>query len=274
MENGAGILKLRWSKRLYQSGLIGILVCLLLLPLGAEEESHKEAKKYSSSTSFSCVLVKGNSQEFTFSFDTEQNLKFIRNSFNLKAGLIYSHSDKELRSEVLYSHLKYGRRLNSRAFLLLLLRTERNKLAGYNYRFSFTGGGGYSWLKTNRVEISSEASFGWSSENNTKVISLLSSEDELYPKEVKITSSFLASFISSKLTAEISSSARLVCQPSVFINMSRLRDYRLDSYLALSVSISRYFALKSSIKIIYYHQPVTGYKNMDSFFLSSIVLKI
>jgi len=85
MENGAGILKLRWSKRLYQSGLIGILVCLLLLPLEAEEESHKEAKKYSSSTSFSCVLVKGNSQEFTFSFDTEQNLKFIRNSFNLKA---------------------------------------------------------------------------------------------------------------------------------------------------------------------------------------------
>ncbi len=274
MEKGADILKLIRLKRLYQSGLIGILVCLLLLPLGAEEKSGKEAKKYSSSTSFSCVLVKGNSQEFTFSFDTDQNLKFIKDIFNLKASLIYSHSDKKLRSEVLYSHLKYGRRLNSRAFLLLLLRTERNKMAGYNYRFSFTGGGGYSWLKTNRVEISSEASFGWSSENSTGVISFLNSEDELYPKEVQITSSFLASFISSKLIAEISSSTRLIWQPSMFINMSRLKDYRLDSYLALSVSISHYFALKTSIKIIYYHQPVTGYKNMDSFFLSSIVLKI
>lgn len=267
-------MKFKWPEKLYQYGLIGILVYLLIVPLRAGEKSNKEAKKYSSSTGFSCVLIKGNSQEFTFSFDTEQNLKLKKNGFNLKASLIYSNSDEELRSEILYSHLKYGRELNSKAFLLLLLRAERNKLAGYKYRFSFTGGGGYTWISTNRMEISSEASFGWSSENNTRVISLLSSEDELHPEEVQITSSFLATFISSKLTAEISSSARLVCLSSIFVNMSKLRDYRLNSSLAISVSISRYFALKSSLQIIYYHHPVAGYKNMDSFFLSSLVLKI
>lgn len=251
-----------------------MLINGLFLPVKAEKEGEKKEKKYYSSTSLSCVLTRGNNKDFSFSFDTEQNFDLKKHRLNLKASLIYSHKNNERKSEIYYSHLKYEREVNSKAYLLLLLRADRNKLAGYNFRFAFSGGGGYIWFKRKKLEISSEGVIGWSSENNLERLLSGNMESEPINGQKSITSSFLSSMISSKLIYDISSTAQLVHQESLFLNMGDWKDYRLNSYTSLSASISRFFALKTSIQLIYEHSPVPGFKNTDFYLLSSIVIKI
>lgn len=262
------------KNRIFHFSLLLILIHGLFLPVKAEKEGEGRKIKYFSSTSFSCVLTGGNNKYFSISFDTEQNLDLKRHRLNLKASLIHSRTDNERKSEIYYSHLKYERELNSKAYLLLLLRADRNKLAGYNSRFAFSGGGGYMWLKRKKLELSSEGVIGWSSENNIERLLLGNMDGQSFIGEKSASSSFFSSLISGKLIYNLSSTAQLVHQGSFFLSLADWKDVRLNSYTSLSVSISRYFALKTSFQIIYEHSPVPGYKNTDFFLLSSIVIKI
>jgi len=259
-----------------QSVFFNLLIFLFLLPLSAAEGTEEKAKekKYNSSTSFSLVLTRGNNKDFSFSFDTEQNLRLGKNKLNLKGSIIYSSSNNQKKSEIYYSHLKYDREISSRAYLLGLVRAERNKLAGYNFRFSLSTGAGYTWIKREKIEISSEGSFGWSRENNSEKIVLELIDDVPSFTERLFSESFLSSIISSKLVYNISAAAQLVHQEILFLNLGDFEDYRLNSYSSISASISRNFALKTSIQIVYEHKPVPGHKNTDLFLLSSIVIKI
>jgi len=254
----------RLRKNFYKANqivLFILLVGLFFLPLKADkgsEEKEKE-KKYQSSTSFSLVLTRGNNKEFSFSFDTDQNLQLGKNKLNLKGSIIYSNSNSQKKSEIYYSHLKYDRKINSRAYLLGLVRAERNKLAGYNFRFAFSAGAGYTWLQQKKIEVYSEGEVDGDMDSITVRT---------------FSSSFLSSIVSSKLVYNFSSVAQFVHQETLFLNMEDLKDYRLNSYSSISASISRNFALRTSIQIIYEHKPVLGHKNTDLFLLSSIVIKI
>lgn len=269
----------RLRKNFYKANqivLFILLVGLFFLPLKADkgsEEKEKE-KKYQSSTSFSLVLTRGNNKDFFFSFDTDQNLQLGKNKLNLKGSIIYSNSNSQKKSEIYYSHLKYDRKINSRAYLLGLVRAERNKLAGYNFRFAFSAGAGYTWLQQKKIEVYSEGALGWSIENSSEKI-ILEVDGDMDSITVRtFSSSFLSSIVSSKLVYNFSSVAQFVHQETLFLNMEDLKDYRLNSYSSISASISRNFALRMSIQIIYEHKPVLGHKNTDLFLLSSIVIKI
>lgn len=253
-----------------------LLISLLLLPLKATEgtEEKEKERKYSSSTSFSLVLTRGNNRDFSFSFDTEQNLRLGKNKLNLKGSVIYSTSNDQTKSEIYYSHLKYDRKISSGAYLLGLIRAERNKLAGYNSRYAFSAGAGYNLLQKKKIEISTEGAFGWSSENRSEKIILEDIGDVSPITERTFSVSFFSSVVSSKLVYNFSTAAQFVHQEILFLNMEDLNDYRLNSYSSISASISRNFALKTSIQIFYQRKPVPGHKSTDLFLLSSIVIKI
>ena len=219
-------------------------------------------------------MTRGNNRDSSFSFDTDQYLRLGKNKLNLKGSIIYSSSNNQKKSEIYYSHFKYDRKISSRAYLLGLIRAERNKLAGYNSRYAFSAGAGYTLLQKKKIEISTEAAFGWSSENSSEKIILEDIDDVSPITERSFSESFFSSVASSKLIYNFSAAAQFVHQEILFLNMEDLNDYRLNSYSSISASISRNFALKTSIQISYEHKPVPGHKSTDFFLLSSIVIKI
>jgi len=103
-----------------------VVIGATFLPLNSQETGKKEKeKKYSSSTSLSSVLARGNNRTFSFSVDTDHNFLLGRNLLNLKGSVIYSDQNSGRRSEIYYSHLKYDLKVSSRAYLLGLVRAER-----------------------------------------------------------------------------------------------------------------------------------------------------
>lgn len=257
--------------------LFGAFIVFPVLCQNAQEEkpeSKEEKIKYFSSTSLSLLLTRGNKKDFSFSFDTEQNLHFYKNKLNLKGNIIFTQTNGEKKSEIFYSHLKYDRQINSRAYLLGILMLGRNKFAGYNSRFSSSAGAGYILLKREKIEISSEGALGWSSENNVKKIIRQVIDNETSIEETSVSDSFISSIISAKVIYNASPSAQLTHQEMLFFNMGDLKKYRLNSYSSISATISRHLALKTSLQINYEPHPVPGYKNTDLFLLSSLVIKI
>ena len=225
---------------------------------------------YFSSTGLSALFTAGNNEGLTLSLDTDQNLTFDKDKFNLKGQVIYTHSKGEKGTEIYSAALKYDRQLNSKSYLLGLTQFSRNVLSGFNSRLAFIAGAGYSWIKEERISFATEMAFGWSTENNLEQM-IGSTADT--PIET-IQASFLSSLLTAKMRWVISSTTDFSIQEDLFLNLANLSGYRLDTHASLSVAISKFFALKTSVQVLYENNPVLGYENTNIYALSSIIIKI
>lgn len=255
-----------------------ILFILILTGLIAaedgEEKSDQKGLEYKSNNSLSLVLTRGNNDTFSFSFDSDQYLDIKNNRINLKARFINATSNGTKKSDYYYSHLKYDRKIKSMAYLLGFIRYERNKLAGYNFRWAFSAGGGATWINRESVSIMSELAFGWNNENNTHRITEQSIANSPESWQKTISTSFLSSIFTNKASLKVSESSQMIVQETLFFNLEDFNDYRSNSHLSLAVSINKHFALSTSVQMIYQGMPVEGFDSTDLYLLSSIVITI
>lgn len=241
-----------------------LLLVLIVLMIGsemrAEEPKSQSQKPYTSSTSFSLLITSGNTRELTFGFDTEQSLVVKKNQFQLKGSVIYGKSDGIKNAEFYYGHLKYKRELTSKVFLLALSRFEKNVLAGYSYRYSLSAGAGYIWAKKTKITATSEASLGWSHESNIGQDSTILS--------------FMSLLVSSSVKVVLTPTAHISCQEIFSLNLKDPKDFRVTSFISVTADLNKSLALKFSYQLFYNHKSIPGFKNMDHYLLSSLVLNL
>jgi len=244
---------------------------------GSGPESKPPRKKespYRSSTSFSALLTSGNTRDFSFSMDTDQYLTLDKHAFNLRGKIIYARSNGEKKSEIYSSSLKYRLQLNARAYFLAISSFDRNVLSGYNWRFAFSSGAGLTWLDRPAVDVSTEAAFGWSTENNAEKLVQQVIGGKISPVRTSLSASFVSSILSTRLRLKVSSSTDFVLQETLFLDLRDFAGYRANMLGSLSAAINRHFALKTSLQVNYENRPVPGFKNTDLYFLSSIVFTL
>ncbi|MGD2245701.1 MAG: DUF481 domain-containing protein [Candidatus Aminicenantes bacterium] len=242
----------------------------------ADEQENEEKKPYTSSTSLSLLFASGNTKDLTFGFDTEQSLSLKKNQFQLKGSAIYSQSNSKKETEHYYGHLKYKRTLVNKTYLLGFGRFEKNVLAGYKYRLSFSAGAGFAWIKKEKTEFSTEATLGWNSESNVIPSQNLDGDTLGVPrfKKSRDPSSFMSFMVSGSLKQEITSTSHVDIQELFFLNLREGKDFRISSLISLAAGISKSLALKFSYQIHYSHQPVPGFKSTDHYFFCSLVLNL
>jgi len=247
-------------KKLFSFYLSVLTIFFVVSVIKAEEPEKKTEKPYTSSTSFSLLITSGNTQELTLGFDTEQSLVAKKNQFQLKGSVIYGRSDGIKNAEFYYGHLKYKRELTSKIFLLGLSRFEKNVLAGYNHRFSLSAGAGYSWVKKTNVTATSEASLGWSHESNIG--------------QNFAISSFMSLLVASSVKVALTPTSHISCQELFSLNLEDPKDFRVSSFISVTANINKSLALKFSYQLFYNHKSIPGFKNMDHYFFSSLVLNL
>ncbi len=239
------------------------LIILLIIPLSLFAEEDKEEKKiYSSSTSLSLLQTSGNANEFSFGFETEQNLNFKKSQLSFKASVIYVKSEEKRNTEFYFSQLNYRYSFSPRFYGIGLAQGERNVLSGYNYRFLLSAGVGYFWIKSKKLEASSEMALGWSRENNI--------EKAL---DSNVSLSFASVSLSNSIKIPLSLNSELNHQNVFLFNLKTSEDFRINSISSVSFSLSKSLSIKISHQLKYNHSPVPGYKNTDQYILSSLVLK-
>jgi len=244
--------------------ITGVLIVFFMTGLVlSAQEGKEEQKLYSSSTSLSLLQTSGNTNEFSLGFDTEQNLNFEKSRIHFKGSIIYAESEGNKKTEFYFSQLNYRYSFKPRFYSVGSGQFERNVLSGYNYRFFISAGAGYFWVKSKKIEVSSETAFGWSCENNIE-------------KETDSDTSISFAYISlsNSIKIPLSSNSELNHQNISFFNLKRGKDFRMTSLTSVIFSISKIFSIKLSHQLIYNHAPVPGFKNRDQYILSSLVLKL
>jgi len=239
-----------------------IILIMTSLVLSAQEEKEKQ-KLYTSSTSLSLLQTSGNTNEFSLGFDTEQNLNFEKSRFHFKGSVIYAESEGNKNTEFYFNQLNYRYSLKPRLYGVGSGQFERNILSGYNYRFFISAGAGYFWVRSKKMEVSSETAFGWSCENNIEKES---------DSDVSISFAYVS--VSNSIKIPLSSNSELNHQNISFFNLKKGKDFRMTSLSSVIFSISKIFSIKLSHQFIYNHSPVPGFKNRDQYILSSLVLKL
>jgi putative salt-induced outer membrane protein YdiY len=242
--------------------IIAFVILFIISLAHAAEEEKEEHKVYNSSTSLSILQTSGNANEFSLGFDTEQNLNFGKSQLNFKGSVIYAESQGTRDTEFYFSQLNYRYSLELRIYGVASTQLERNVLSGYNYRFSISAGAGYFWIKSKKFEASSEAAFGWSSENNIEKAS-----------DSDVSFTFISMSISNSIKIPLSSNSELNHQNIFFFNLKTGDDFRINTISSVSFNISKLFSIKISHQLKYNHSPVPGFKNTDHYILSSLVLK-
>jgi hypothetical protein len=134
-------------------------------------------------------------------------------------------------------------------------------LSGYSYRLTLTVGAGCFWTKSEKFVFSSEAVIEWSLENNIEK-----------DTDSSFSLSFPSLFTSNTMQLVLSSNSELVHQDIILFNLENSEDYRESSFISISISISKFFSFKISYQLKYSHNPVSGFKNIDQYLLSSLVL--
>jgi len=256
-----------------------ILFCLItttsfLMSDDQDKQKKKNNFQYKSTTALSLVMTRGNSETFSLSMDTDHNFTFYKNKINFKGRFIKATSNQAHKTEIYYVHLKYDRNLSSRAYLLGFSRFERNRQAGYDYRIALSLGGGCNWIKRKNTELSSEAAIGWNNEDTTRRVNLKNINNPSAVIEKTMSAAFISALMVHRWVYQINDSARLHLQETIFLNLEDLLDYRTNSYAAVTTSISKYFALNTSLQVIFERKPVPGYKHTDLYLLSSFVVKL
>lgn len=255
--------------------LIFLAILASLLRAGDQDEKKKNNNfKYKSTTALSLVMTRGNSETFSLSMDTDHNFTFYKNKINFKGRFIKATSKTANKTEIYYVHIKYDRNLSSRAYLLGFSRFERNRQAGYDYRIALSFGGGCNWIKRKNTELSSEAAIGWNNEDTTRRINLKNINNASAVIEKTMSAAFVSALMVHRWVYQINDSARIHLQETIFLNLEDLLDYRTNSYAAVTASISKYFALNTSLQVIFERKPVPGYKHTDLYLLSSFVVKL
>ncbi len=257
--------------------LLSFLFAILFIPTlvrSAEEGGLLSRKvKYNSETSFSLVLVKGNTDSLSYSLDTRQNFEILKNRILLSGRFIHSRSDGTKTAEVYSAHLKYDRKLGNRAYLLGYTSYDQNRLAGFNYRLAMSFGGGMTWMSGERTKFLTELGLGWNNEENKKQVKLGNVNNQNLLQKT-ISTSFPSAILNNRLTLRVSETSEVVMRITAFFNLENTRAYRMNNYVSLSASISPQLALKTSVELIYDNDPVPGFKHTDAYLLSSLVIKI
>ena len=251
-----------------------LILCSFSFPLYTQAQEQKKQNIYFSSTSFSVLLTGGNTKDFSFSMDTVQNLVWDKHKFKLAGQIIYTRSNGEKKSEIYNAALHYNLQLNPRTYFLVLSHFSRNVPSGYNFRFAFSSGAGYTWLASKKINTSTELAFGWSSENNADKLAQQVIGNKMTTIQSNVSSSFISSIMTTKLDYLLAPSTEFVIQETIFLDLREFQRYRLYSYTAISAAINKHFALKTSVQVNYENKPVPGFKNTDLYLLSSIVFKI
>jgi len=106
-----------------------------------------------------------------------------KNRISLAGRFIHSRSDGVKTAEIYYAHVKFNRRIGTRAYLLGYTSYDQNKLAGYNFRVALSFGGGLTWIKRERTTFLTELAFGLNNEENTKQVALKTSLELIYDND-------------------------------------------------------------------------------------------
>jgi len=275
----------------------GLLALILAGPsaLDGQEKKTGLLGPWAATAEVSYVVTGGNTATSALSLGTSLSRKWTNDTLLFKTYILKSNATTTTRTaqgtvddfEVLGESItrkvaenfqvagQYDRRISKKLLGQVGLGWDRNRFAGVDDRIIATTGFGYAWVEKARTQVKTSAGV-------TYTIRQYVGED---------WSSFAGFRFSLQGEQKVLESSKLSTQFIFDENLQAMRDWRFDWTNSVSASISKWLALKVSLRMIYANVPALQYlplfddvgdptgltvpyplKKLDSFLTTSIVI--
>jgi putative salt-induced outer membrane protein YdiY len=250
------------KQRLYLAAL-GAAAALLLTGSPAFSDGGAENMgllgPWKATAEVSYVVTGGNTASSAFSLGTSVTRKWANDTLYLKTFMLRSNSVTTTRTaqgsstdfEVIEDRVErlvaenyllsgqYERRVSNKLLAQAGLSWDRNRFAGVASRVIFTSGVGYAWAEGKKTQIKTDA-------NLTYTMRKYVGQD---------ATSFTGLRFNLLGVRKILENSSLSTQFIFDEDLKKTKDWRFDWTSSATASISRFLALKTSLRMLYSHVP-------------------
>jgi putative salt-induced outer membrane protein len=202
--------------------------------------------KWESSAGLGFSLTRGNSKNLLFTANVASQKKWDNNEVRLGANGAYGESDSIKNTEQVLGFAQYNRLFTERAYGYLRLDALHDSVADIEYRFNFSPGVGYYFIKNQTTSLSGEVGPGFIHEK-------LGGDDR----------SYMTLRVAERFEHKFNERVRMWQSLEWLPQVDNFNNYILNSEIGVAASLTDNLSLKVFAQDVYDNEPAPNRKKND-----------
>lgn len=208
--------------------------------------AEEKKPKWETSASLGFTLTSGNSDSVLATAQALTQKKWDAHELKFGANAAYGETEDVKSAESIHGFGQYNRLFTERAFGYLRLDALHDSVADVEYRFLFSPGAGYYFIKTEKTRLSGEVGPGF-----------------VYEKQGKETEGYFTARIAENFEHKFSDRVRLWQSLEFLPQVDDFENFLINAEIGLESKLTEKLALKVFALDTYDNQPAPGRKEND-----------
>jgi len=210
--------------------------------------------KWEKSAALGLTLTEGNSDTLLVTANVLAARKGERNEISLGADGTYGENNDVKNNETLHGFVQYNRLFTDRFYGYARLDGLHDAIADVEYRFTFSPGVGYYFIKNERTRLSAEAGPGY-----------------IYEKQGDDERGYFIARLAEKFDHKFNDKTRIWQSLEFLPEIEDFDNYIVNAEVGVETQLMTKLALRSSLQDTYDNEPAPGRKKNDIKLVTALV---
>ena len=211
---------------------------------------------WESSISAGLSLTKGNSDTLLTTVAFKTRKKTVENEFSFGADGSYGENDSVKNNETLHGVGQFNHLFSERFYGFLNLEGLHDGIADLEYRFTFSPGAGYYFIKTGNTTFAGEAGPGL-------IVQQLGGADTTYA----------TLRLAERFEHKLDNGARVWERAEFLPQVNKLQNFLVNAEIGAEAALTKTLSLRVTLQDNFINQPAPGRKDNDVKLISGVVYK-
>ena len=211
---------------------------------------------WESSISAGLSLTKGNSDTLLTTAAFKTRMKTPANEFMFGVDGAYGESDSVKNNETLHGVSQYNHLFSDRFYAFLNVEGLHDGIADLQYRFTFSPGAGYYFVKTTNTTFAGEFGPGL-------ITQRLGGVDTTYG----------TLRLAERFEHKLNGGARIWEKAEILPQANKLQNFLVNAEVGAEAALTKTFSLRVTVQDNFVNQPAPGRKKNDVRLISGVVYK-
>ena len=211
---------------------------------------------WESSISAGLSLTKGNSDTLLTTAAFKTRKKTPENEFMLGVDGAYGESDSVRNNETLHAVSQYNHLFSDRLYAFQNVEALHDGIANLQYRFTFSPGAGYYFVKNTNTTFAGEFGPGL-------ITQRLGGEDTTYA----------TLRLAERYEHRLNDGARIWEKAEILPQVNKLQNYLVNAEIGAEAALTKTFSLRVTLQDNFVYEPAPGRRKNDVKLISGVVYK-
>jgi len=211
---------------------------------------------WESSLSAGLSLTKGNSDTLLTTVAFKTRRKTTENEFTFNADGSYGENDNVKNNETLHGVGQFNHLFSERFYGYLNAEGLHDGIADLQYRFTFSPGTGYYFLKETNTTLAGEAGPGL-----------------IFQRLGNVDTTYATLRLAERFEHKLDNGARVWARAEFLPQMNKLGNFLVNAEIGAEAALTKTLSLRVTLQDNFINQPAPGHKSNDVKLISGLVYK-